>query len=244
MPPNEPIANAQSTTNSEGPKPDPILEAINTLRESVDQRFESFDTRLGQYDEVNNLVRQAAEQAAANPASETPAGSWQPQKWDDFVELARKVGQEEASKIVQAREVEYTKQSQAAADQQAKINAEIDKQLSDLEKEGFLPKIQNQNNPQDPGKLAQKELLALGVFLETTNLSKVAQTLKQNHDAGYTFNVESNSWVKARLPGSYAPVGSSSAISGAPQSNGPNYDMIHKARNFDDLIAYAEARGL
>lgn len=223
------------------PKPDPILEELKALREEMSTKIAEVDTKN------EERFSQFAEQIKPPEPAPAPAeqAAWQPKTWDDFPRLVEEKGAEVAQKIIDARDAEYNKQQQESQAVQERITKEIDDQLADLEKQGVLPKVENQNNPQDAGVAARRELLALGVYLETPNLVKVAEQMKTNHEAGYAFDVTTNSWTKQerQLPGQYAPVGSSSARSSAPGTSGPSYETINKARNFDDLIQYADQNG-
>lgn len=227
------------------PQPkDPVLEAIEGLRKEVTDKFSAYDERLASLPEELTQVVQPVP-----PVEETPQSQWQPKSWDDFVALAEQKGEQKAREILEARDAQITKQQEDQLKTQAKTGELIDKQLEDLTKEGYLPQVGDRNNTQDAGISARRELLAYGVHLGVQDVSKlpqVAASLKAHHESGLTFDAQTNSFVRSNpsLAGKYAPVGSSSSRSSATTTNGLNYDTIHKARNLDDIVAYAQQNNL
>lgn len=230
--------------NPTPPAKDPILEAIEGLKNEVNEKFKAYDERLASLPEE---VTQAVQPTPA--VEEQQQSQWQPKSWDDFVALAEQKGEQKAREIIEAQNEQNRKQQEEQTKAQARTGELIDKQLEDLTKEGYLPAVGDRNNSQDAGIAARRELLAYGVHLgvqDIDRLPQVASSLKAHHDAGLTFDAQTNSFVRSNpsLAGKYAPVGSSSSRSSATTTNGLTYEAIHKARNLDDIVAYAQSNNL
>lgn len=228
--------NPQEPTQATNAK-DPILEAIEGLKAEVNQKFSEYDEKLSsQLSTVTEEVK-----AAQQPEPEQPKSQWQPQSWDDFVTLAREVGEAQARQVLAERDAQQQKQQEEFTIKQQQVDQNIQQQLVQLEKDGLLPKVGTEGNVDDQGVVARRELLAYAVDLGTPELTKVAKSLKAAHDAGLSFDPGTNQFIRSNpeMPGKYAPVGSSSNRSAATTQSGPTYELIHKAPNLDALIEYA-----
>lgn len=201
-----------------------ILENLNSLNE----RLDGFDEKFTGLEEKMTVPAPA-------PANE-PQPGWKPDTWDDVPKLvdekARAIVQEENNKIEQERlriADEEDKSKQA-------INEEFDRQLAELEKDQVIPPIKDANDPNDPGRLVRQELFGLSIKSGSIDLIAMADILKTVKTTGMRFDARTNQFIKADVTpsGINAPVGSSSAASGA-SAGGPSYKEIHNS-SMDALI--------
>lgn len=144
----------------------------------------------------------------------------QPQGGDDWPDRPKTWGglkqaiQTEAQKIAQEHIKTYQDQQTTAAQQQEQAmqaaNQQIDSALGNLRNGGFLPIVANPTDPNDVGKIAERELIAYAVSTggqDAQSLLRAAPTLKALHDSGVYFDFTRNTLVRR---------GSQSAAAGAP----------------------------
>lgn len=228
-----------------------VLAAINSLKAEFNQKFEeqqsTFEERLKPVEDIQQTLEQARQAQLASQQPQQPQTGWQPKTWDEIPQMIETKAGEIARKTLEERD----KAAQTAAERQTnderELEAQIDRQLSELEKSGYLPHINNPNDYNDPGVATRRELLAAASHMGTPELDKVAGTLAEMHKNDMVFNPQTKTYDTAKgtltpLPGKFAPVGNSSQH--APGSaSGPSYDQIHNARDFDSLMALAEQQG-
>lgn len=164
----------------------------------------------------------AFEETVTPPAPPAPEPEeqpgWKPSSWDDVDTRA----EEKARKIVEDTLAEREATAKTANEQQAAAAAEVDKfldnQVAELIKDTKLPAVSNENDPNDPGKLAQRELYGFALSLGTADLKTSHATLQALHQAGKKFDFVKMELVddKPHLLGQQSPVGSSN--SGASSS--------------------------
>jgi hypothetical protein len=225
-----------------------IEKMIGDLNTSVETKLGEFDTKIDGLASENSALREIITQGGNTPPTPPPTEGqpgWQPKSWDDFPALVDQKAREIIAETVQKGTEEQQRMSAEQQRVQQSIDREIDNQLDGLTREKILPPINNARDPNDPGNVARKELLALGVKLETPNLDAVArEVLVPAHERGETFDPTTQTWLRSdpSLAGKYAPVGSSSSRTNSGPT-GPSYDVIRKARTMDDLIAYADQNG-
>ena len=156
------------------------------------------------------------EEAQITPQAEVPQpvqdeDAWKPTSWGDVASRIDETAVEKAQAILDAREAD----AKAANDQQLAATQEIDKYLDDqvteLTKSNALPTITNENDPNDPGKLAQRELYGFALSMGTADLKSTYNTLDALHKAGKQFDFVKMELVDkgGSLEGQYSPVGSS-----------------------------------
>lgn len=166
------------------------------------------------------------------PPTPTPApvvdDEWKPTSWGDVDARA----EERARKIVEDTLAERENAAKTVNDAQQAAATEVDKyldsQVAELTKLNSLPAITNENDPNDPGKLAQRELYGFALSLGTADLKSSHNTLDALHKAGKQFDFVKMELVdKApELMGRNSPVGSS----GGGASSGsirPDYKTLH-----------------
>lgn len=177
-------------------------------------------------DALEENIKPEEPPAPSEPEPEPPA--WQPKSWDDVDARAKEVARQEA----EALQAERDKEAQKAAEQDKKTQQEVDQyldsQVKELRESKFLPEITSTTDPNDPGKLAEKELYGYAMSMGTADLKAVSTSLDALHKAGKAWDFVKNELVD-RNPdpaGRSAPVGSSSA--GATQTGtGISYKEIH-----------------
>lgn len=228
-----------------------IEKMIGDLGSSMDSKLKAVDETVSGLATENAELRKYIEGGGASapaPGANDPKpgeAGWVPKSWDDFPTLVDQRAREIINETIKQGNETQQRMSKEQQDAQAAIDREIDNQLDSLTRDKILPEVANPRDPNDPGNMARKELLALGVKLETPNLDSVARdVLVPAHERGERFDPTSGTWLRSDPPlaGRFAPVGSSSSrTTGSP--SGPSYDVIRKARGMDDLIAYADQHG-
>lgn len=154
--------------------------------------------------------------------------TWTPTSWEDVASRIDQTAAEKAQAILDAKEAE-----RKAIDEQQRVAAQeidtyLDNQVTELTKSNSLPAIMNENDPNDPGRLAQRELYGFALSLGTADLKSSYATLDALHKAGKEFD-----FVKMELvdkshaqDGANSPVGSSG---GGVSNNSvrPDYKTLH-----------------
>lgn len=235
-----------------------VLAAIEALKTDiigeVDKRFTdqgaALEERFKPVDEIQQTLEQARQnqiEAQKRQQAANPQPQWVPKSWDEIPQMitaeAQRIAKEELDRRDQAAQTAANRQS----NEERELEKQIDDQLTNLERGGYLPPVGNPNDYNDPGVATRRELLAAASHMGTPELDKVALTLSELHKQNIAFNPQTKTYDNVAgsltpLPGKFAPVGNGSART--PQSGGgPSYGDIHAARDFDSLIALAEQRG-
>lgn len=195
-------------------------EAPAWAQQLIDQNAD-LTTRLSAFEE--KLQPPAVEpQAPENPEP------WTPKSWTDVDTRA----EEKARSIVEDTLAEREKAAKEASDAQANSAAEVDKyldnQVEELTKANQLPAVTNDNDPNDPGKLAQRELYGFALSLGTADLKTSYNVLDTLHKSGKTFDFVKMELVDKNpsLQGAQSPVGSSNG--GGSSASAPiTYKDLH-----------------
>lgn len=200
-------------------------------------------TLIDQTADINARVT-AFEEKPAPPveappvAPEAPNEDWTPKSWGEVDARA----EEKAKTIVEQTLAEREQATKAANDAQSAAASEIDQmldnQVAELTKDSKLPAITNENDPNDAGKLAQRELYGFALSLGTADLKTSFNVLDNLHKAGKQFD-----FVKMELvdknpasQGAQSPVGSSSSGASGAQPSRPDYKTLH-GQSLDQLAA-------
>ena len=151
----------------------------------------------------------------------------------------------DAEEVVEAKLAEKEQERQEFLEEEQRTKDTIDKdfndQLGEIEKDGLIPPVKDENNFEDPGRVARREIFGFAASEGTLNLKRAAKTLKIMHDNGYAFDNKVGDFIKTRTSGwgRSAPVGSSSSKTMA--SKGPvDYKTIHN-NSIDRLIELSDA---
>ena len=213
------------------PKDDPnakVLESITSLKENLD----SISTRLDEFD--------AKITEMSTPAPTNEDQPWKPKTWD---EIPQKV-EETAAQIVEEKLSERDKQQEEAkqveVEKQKRMDNFIDNQMIDLEKSGILPKIENAQDDNDPGRSARRELLGFAGHIGTMDLSKASEVLKELHETGKSYDPRANNMQGAFLRSNATPSGITAPVasSNRPVGNTANkldYKTLHNS-SMDTII--------
>lgn len=173
----------------------------------------------------------------APPTPEPPSDEWKPQSWQDVDARA----EEKAKSIVEQTLADRDAQLKAASDEETAAAQEVDKyldtQITELTNDKKLPAVTNENDPNDPGKLAQRELYGYALSLGTADLKGAYTSLDALHQAGKQFDFVKTELVDKNpaAAGANSPVGSSNA-GGSGTSSKPDYATIHN-NSLDALAA-------
>jgi len=200
----------------------PPTEDIPAWAQTIIDQTTDVNNRLTAFEET---LKPQEPETPTRPQHEEP---WTPQSWSDVDARA----EEKAKAIVEQTLAEKEHAAQTAAQQQEAAAKEIDdmldNQVNELTKANSLPAVVDENDPNDPGKLAQRELYGFALSLGTADLKSSFKVLDNLHKAGKQFD-----FVKMEIvdknpasAGANSPVGSSSAsAAGAPSA--PDYKTIH-----------------
>jgi hypothetical protein len=235
---------------------DALLEAINAskadIQKTIDDRLSAqkaeFEDRFKAVDSISDTLEKArqAQLESAQRAAQGNQPGWQPKTWDDIPKLVDQRAQEIARAELKRRDDQLTAEQRRTADEEARYEQEIDRSLNQLEQEGYLPKVGNPNDYNDPGVAARRELLGAASHLGTPELATVADTLTQMHRNNMIFDTRTKTYISAEntmapLPGKFAPVGNSSTSSPS-RFTGPTSREIQRM-SMDDLVSLADQRG-
>lgn len=199
----------------QGPQPEyPIVAPV------ANQEAQVPAWAAGLTQQVQTLQQQLEAQKQANQDN----NEWpdRPQSWGEM----RKAIQTEADRIASEKMEAYKREQKAAEDQQAAverdINQQIDNTIGQMRQVGYLPVVANPNDPNDPGKAAERELIAYTVAMGGTkpqDLMNAAPSLKAHHDTGYFFDYTQKKLVRrgSQTAAAQAPIaGASPSIGGTP----------------------------
>lgn len=165
--------------------PEPTTEETPPTPEAPDfnEQFAKLSEELSSIKETLNTKQETQ----LPPSDET----FDPKDWKDVFSKVEEV----AAQKYQAIEADKQAQAEAARADEVRINAEFDRQLTQLEKDGKLTKIGDPNDDNDPGVKARKEIFNLGVTYKSVDLIKMADLRDK---------------LRKEPEGAKAPVGSSS----------------------------------
>jgi hypothetical protein len=197
---------------------------LKSLSENMASISENISQVVGRLDSLEEKINQPKEEKTPVEEENKDEG-WKPKSWDDVPEKAREITEQ----VLEEKEQERQEKIKQVEEQRKKIDDEIDKEVDELIKAGMLPAIGNQEDPEDPGKVARRELFGWAAFNDNLDLKKMATTLKTMHDNNMRFNYKTGFIEAAKKPqpeGTNVPVGSSSSRSGGT-GGGPTYAEIH-----------------
>jgi multidrug efflux pump subunit AcrA (membrane-fusion protein) len=233
-----------------------VMAAIASLKTDLSKEFSDrldaqkaeLEERIKPIDTISETLTKAqqAQREAAERQQQREQPGWTPKTWEEVQQMADARAAEQAKKIIEDRDQKAQTEAQRTANDEAQMEAEIDRSLQALEQSGYLPAVYNPNDYNDPGVAARRELLGAASHMGTPELDKVADTLTQLHRQNMLFDPQTKSYISAEgtlapLPGKFAPVGNSSTSSPS-RFNAPSSRELRNS-SMDDLIALAEQRG-
>lgn len=166
-----------------------------------------------------------------------PTEGWKPNSWSDVDSRAEEKAQKIVEDALAARDTAARTASDEANAAAAEVDQFLDTQVTELTTAKSLPAVVNENDPNDPGKLAQRELYGFALSLGTADLKTSFNVLDNLHKSGKSFDFVKMELVDTNPAalGAQSPVGSSSA-GGAAASTKPDYKVIHNM-SLDALAA-------
>jgi len=230
MPKTDPLnldPNAAATTEPAAPAADPlkdVLEKIDGLSTSMEERFSEFDTKI-------EAVKIPEPETTTEPKND----GWQPKTWDEFPELAKQTAQDIVKQELEARDAAAKQTQDAAAAQQKEIETNFQKSVDSLVTANRIPAVKNPEDPNDPGRQALAEIYGLGVKYHSTNIEAMADLADNFHKSGVKYDPKSQQLIRtAQAPaGAMSPVGSANGT--VPQGGSPDYKYIH-SKSMDQII--------
>lgn len=231
MPPNEPPI----TPPAQDPPTPPADDTPAWAKQLIDQNAD-LSSRIDAFEDKITLPPPDPDnQPAPTPPPEPE--TWQPKSWDDVANRIDETAEQKAQRIVDDRDKATKERQEAATAASQEADQYIDAQVDELTKDNKLPAITNESDPNDPGKLAQRELYGYALSLGTADLKTAFNSLDALHTAGKSFD-----FVKMELvdknpaaAGANSPVGSSNA-GASGTSTRPDYKMLHNS-SLDSLAA-------
>lgn len=209
------------------PPADPVAEdsVPSWAQQLIDQnadlttRLESFEEKLTPPDP----------DPTPDPTPQHPE-PWTPQSWGDVDTRAEEKAKAIVEQTLAERETAAKTEAEQASAAAKEVDAYLDSQVAELSKDNKLPAVTNENDPNDPGKLAQRELYGFALSLGTADLKTSFNTLDALHKAGKQFD-----FVKMELvdknpagQGANSPVGSSSAGASGATPSRPDYKTLQR----------------
>lgn len=242
------------------PAPDPnaapawatgLISAVDQVRQTQTELTQRLDELGGEYVDPGAGAGGAGNQppAGGTPAPGTPNpndpySGWKPKDWEDVPRTAQQIARTEVEQALSARDQAANDANERAARARQDADRALDTKVRDLETQGVIPKVVNAQDPNDPGRTAQRELYSRALYENTDDLVRVAQDIKFHHERGFTWDPQNSRWLETNRPpaGMYAPVGGASGPGAMPGQAGaqkPTYAQIHSARSLSALAARA-----
>jgi len=217
-------------------------EEFGTLRDSVNTIGENLQSLTEQMQAIDEKLTNApAPEAPETPVTDEeppysgPSG--QPVDWKEVRQKAR----EDAEKITDEKLAEKEKEVEKSRAEEEKarktINDDFDKQVTEMEKEGLISPVKDEDDFDDPGRAQRRELYGYAAKLGTLRLKEVGETLKREHEHGYGFDNKAGKFIRTKTSGhgKSVPVGSSSSRGGGGVKTPIDYKTLHGA-SMDSLI--------
>lgn len=225
--PNTPPAWAQALIDN--------VAEVHRTNQALAQRFE----------ELDDPNTQPPGPPAPAPNPDDKYAGFKPGDWPDIPRKAEEIATEVVQRELTARDQAAQEASERASAARRQADQALDAKVTELEAGGIIPKVVNAADPNDPGRLAQRELYSRALYENTDDLARVANDIKFYHEKGFKWDVQNNRWLEVNRPpaGMYAPVGSSGAGAagggGGGGTNKPSYQEIHGARSLTELAQRA-----
>lgn len=187
---------------AENPEINALMNAMKEIGESLtslNERVDGFEEKFTPKEEEppvdpNNDPRKAA-----------------PADWGALRDEIEKTAESKAEERLRLKEEAETKAEEQRKTQMEELNQTFDQMADEAQKQGFLPEIIDENNPDDPGKEARRELFGYAAKLGSTNLVDVAENLAALHETGRRYDQRAQRIIQAeyRPAGVNVPVSSS-----------------------------------
>lgn len=198
-----------------------LTETLNSFGSRLDEfstRIEDIDSKTDPSNIAKNLFKgQESEETGFVPKDWVPSSE---KGWNEVFEKAAEIADTKARETLENYLKDQKTQQEQTKAEEARIDQYLDTQVEGLVKDGKIPAIKDENDPNDPGRIARKEIYNLGVEYESTNLVKMAELRDK-------FNGKAPA-------GADAPVGTSTKTT-TNNSKGTDYKYIHET-SMDKMI--------
>lgn len=173
-------------------------------------------------EQIQNLQQQVEQINSGSQPQQDSDWPDRPQTWGGLKQAI----QTEAERISQSQiaNLQRQQEQQAAAKQDAQKAADqaIDSAIGQLRQVGYLPPIVNSTDPNDAGKMAERELIGYTVAMGSNNLAAAAGPLRALHDSGYYYDTAQSKLVRrgSQTAAAQAPIAGGNPNIAAPQGGG------------------------
>lgn len=221
----EEIAAAEEAKKAEF---DSLNEQLTSLAESV-KGIES------QINEIKNPV------TPIDPT--TDPENLPPTDWKTLRTEIKSEAERIADEKLQAKEAERLEAQEAEKEADKKWDDKYEAEAAKAVELGYLPAVQDEKDHNDPGNAARRDLFGFAHFMGQSDLLKVAETVKMYNDSGKHFDIDQGKWIQSeyRVPGKFAPVGSSANRVASPSTGSTSYKERH-SKSMDTLAREAKAK--
>jgi hypothetical protein len=208
-----------------------LLEAVNSLGADL----QSINERISGIEEASKPVEIPLD-PALDPRNAPPA-DWRTLR--DEIEQTADAKAE--AKLIAKEEEKISKQEEMKVAEKEWDN-KFEQEAAQAVKDGYLPEVVNPKDHNDPGNAARRDLFGFAHFMGTTDLLKIAETVKMYNQSGKHFDVDQSKWIQSeyRVPGKFAPIGSSSNRTSTP-GQGISYKELHNS-SLDRLLQKAKQK--
>ena len=221
----------EGTTIETTPETTPETPAVADYSEQfgkISEQLENVTGQLSQFEE-----RLGAFEKPAEPT--TPVTTEAPKSWDEVYATAEKKAEDKFNSLLEDQKKETETAQAAEADRNKQIDTAINNQIAELEANKAIPVIVDDNNPEDPGRVARMELFGLAAKRKSIDLIGFNEDLRIAHEAGYTFSPQLGRYIKSgtQPSGADAPISSPSHITTPAKMSAKD---IVNARSFDEIV--------
>ncbi|MDD5109498.1 MAG: hypothetical protein PHC29_08405 [Candidatus Omnitrophica bacterium] len=226
-------AEAGGTDNNGEGKQTKTLDDVLGVLEGIGSSINNLGERVGKIE--TGFTEKADEQTdEVKTEEEKKPEGWKPKTWDDIPAVA----EEKAKKVYEEEEARKQKEIEEFEKKKKEIDAEYEKQLEEAEKESLIPKIENMENPDDPGRKARREIVGMAIKSKTFDLKSMSEIWKNLADQGIHFDLKTGKYLKTARTndGRNVPVGSSSSHTPVGSGSKTDYKEIHAAKSLHDLV--------
>ena len=221
----EPVVTPPEGTEEEKKQDTEALSKLTETINSFGSRLDEFNTKIQDIETNTNPDTLAKKLFKTNEDAEDGfvPKDWVPSSekgWNEVFEKAAEIADSKAKEnLTNYLEEQKKVQDQGKAEEQ-RIDQYLDGQIDQLVKDNKIPAIKDANDPNDPGKVARKELFGLGVEYGSTNLAKMADLRDK---------------LNGKSPaGADAPIGTSTKTT-TTNTKSPDYKYIHES-SMDKMI--------
>jgi hypothetical protein len=171
------------------------------------------------------------------------SGDNRPRTWAEMQQAYSGMAAKQAQDAVAKYQQDQLEQSQKQQQEQFAAAQAVDGAFTRLRLSGVLPPVQDANNPQDAGKLAETELLGYTLAMggqTAEDMVYASQALMQQHALGKYYDAEKKELVTrpGYQPAAFAPIAGGTPMMGAMAlPTGPTQSQLGMGRgNLESLF--------